>query len=249
MTWTVRGSRTGGTGAHLLAARPPRLPSRYRLAPGRREKATRFRRSSPVLARLDLRNTVVTADAMHTQHGHATKIVAAGGHHILVVKGNQNKLRRQLRGLPWREIPLRDRTHRRGHGRVEVRRLKVCTVRPGMLFPHAVQAMEIKRRRTNGKTGKVEMKTVTSLTPEQATPARLAQLVQEHWSVEALHHVRDVTFQRTPHACAPAPRSMATLGNTAIGLKRQAGWTNIAAAADHYRSRPDHAAALLDLAA
>ncbi|WP_084713105.1 transposase [Streptacidiphilus rugosus] len=57
--------------------------------------------------------------------------------------------------------------------------------------------MEIKRRRTNRKTGKVETKTVyavTSLTPEQATPAQLAQLVQEHWSVEALHHIRDVTY-------------------------------------------------------
>ncbi|WP_269664832.1 hypothetical protein [Streptacidiphilus rugosus] len=42
---------------------------------------------------------------------------------------------------------------------------------------------------------------------------------------------------------------MATLRNLAIGLMRQAGWTNIAAAADHYRSRPDRAAVLLDLAA
>ncbi|WP_406383451.1 hypothetical protein [Streptomyces sp. NBC_01618] len=30
---------------------------------------------------------------------------------------------------------------------------------------------------------------------------------------------------------------MATLRNLAIGLMRQAGWTDIAAAADHYRSR------------
>ncbi|MGI3202524.1 hypothetical protein ACRJ4W_37450 [Streptomyces sp. GLT-R25] len=34
---------------------------------------------------------------------------------------------------------------------------------------------------------------------------------------------------------------MATLRNLAIGLMRQAGWTDIAAAADHYRSRPQHA--------
>ncbi|MFF3691447.1 ISAs1 family transposase [Streptomyces sp. NPDC002187] len=245
---TVRGSRTGGNGVHLLAAAlhgcQAVIAQRQVAAKGEIPAFT------PLLARLDLRNTVVTADAMHTQHGHAKTIVAA----ILVVKGNQEKLRRQLRGLPWREIPLRDRTHRRGHGRVEVRRLKVCTVRPGLLFPHAVQAMEIKRRRTNGKTGKVEMKTVytvTSLTPEQATPAQLAQLVQEHWSVEALQHVRDVTFAEDASRVrtGTAPRSMATLRNLAIGLMRQAGWTNILAAADHYRSRPDHAAALLDLAA
>ncbi|MER5689226.1 hypothetical protein [Streptomyces sp. NPDC002205] len=40
---------------------------------------------------------------------------------------------------------------------------------------------------------------------------------------------------------------MATLRNLAIGLMRQAGWNNIAAAADHYRSRPDHATALLKI--
>jgi hypothetical protein len=84
------------------------------------------------------------------------------------------KLRKQLRRLPWHQIPLQARTAGAGHGRREVRRLKVCTVRPGLLFPHAVQAMEIKRRRTHRKTGKVETKTVyavTSLPPEQAGPA------------------------------------------------------------------------------
>ncbi|GGL84459.1 hypothetical protein GCM10010095_81560 [Streptomyces anthocyanicus] len=42
-----------------------------------------------------------------------------------------------------------------------------------------------------------------------------------------------------------ALRAMATLRNLAIGLIRQAGWTNIAAATDHYRSRPQYATALL----
>jgi hypothetical protein len=98
--------------------------------------------------------------------------------------------------------------------------------------------MEIKRRRTNRKTGKVATNTiyaVTSLAPEQATPTQLAHLVQGHWSVEALHHVRDVTYGedasriRTGNACeeiaahAPEPyvsvaerrarKSVHTLGN------------------------------------
>lgn len=45
------------------------------------------------------------------------------------------------------------------------------------------------------------------------------------------------------------PRAMATLRNLAIGLMRQADWTNIAAAADQYRSRPANAAAMLQLTA
>ncbi|MFD7002871.1 hypothetical protein ACFWA5_43140 [Streptomyces mirabilis] len=54
-----------------------------------------------LLARFDLRGVVVTADAMHAQRKTATSTVAAGGHYLLVVKGNQEKLRRQLRRRPW----------------------------------------------------------------------------------------------------------------------------------------------------
>ncbi|MEU6497091.1 ISAs1 family transposase [Streptomyces sp. NPDC046984] len=249
---TVRGSRTDSKNAvHLLAAA---LHGSQTVIAQRQvaAKSNEIPAMIPLLARFDLRGVVVTADAMHTQRKTAKKIVAAGGHYILVVKGNQKKLRRQLRRLPWRQMPLLDRTRTAGHGRREVRRLKVCTVDAGLLFPHAVQAIEIKRRRVNTKTGKVQTKTVyavTSLAPGQADPARLAELLQGHWSVEALHHVRDVTFAEDASKIrtGSAPRAMTTLRNLAIGLMRQAGWTNIAAAADHYRSRPDHATVLLKI--
>jgi predicted transposase YbfD/YdcC len=249
---TVRGSRTDSkTAVHLLAAA---LHGSQTVIAQRQvaAKSNEIPSMAPLLARFDLRGVVVTADAMHTQRKTAKNIVAVGGHYLLAVKGNQKKLRRQLRRLPWRQMPLLDRTRTAGHGRREVRRLKVCTVEAGLLFPHAVQAIEIKRRRVNTKTGKVQTKTVyavTSLTPGQADPARLAELIQGHWSVEALHHVRDVTFTEDASKIrtGSAPRAMATLRNLAIGLMRQAGWTNIAAAADHYRSRPDYATALLKI--
>ncbi|MCZ1004121.1 ISAs1 family transposase [Streptomyces mirabilis] len=75
---------------------------------------------APLLERLDLRGHVVTADAMHTQTDHAEQIAAQGAHYILVVKRNQKKLRRQLRRLPWREIPLLHRTRDKNHGRREI---------------------------------------------------------------------------------------------------------------------------------
>lgn len=92
---------------------------------------------------------------------------------------------------------------------------------------------------------------VPALAPDQASPAQLAELVQNHWSVEALHQVRAVTFGEDASRVrtGTAPRAMATLHNLAIGLMRQAGWTNITAAADHYRSRPQHATAMLRLTA
>ncbi|MFJ5157527.1 ISAs1 family transposase [Streptomyces sp. NPDC088353] len=194
---TVRGSRNGGQNAvHLLAAvlhESQAVISQRQIA----AKSNEIPAFAPLLDRLHLHGHVITADAMHTQTDHAEQITARGAHYILVVKGNQKKLRRQLRRLPWREVPLQHRTHERAHGRGEIRRLKGCTVQPGLLFPHAVQAIEVKRRRTNRTTSKTTTKTiyaVTSLTPEQATASQLAELIRGHWQVEALHHVRDVTF-------------------------------------------------------
>ncbi|MEQ4725964.1 hypothetical protein [Nonomuraea sp. B19D2] len=47
--------------------------------------------------------------------------------------------------------------------------MKICTVRPGLPFPHASQAIQVKRRRTDRRTGKTTIVTiyaVTSLHPD-----------------------------------------------------------------------------------
>ncbi|MFF0057832.1 ISAs1 family transposase [Streptomyces microflavus] len=146
-------------------------------------------------------------------------------------------MRKQLKSLPWKEIPLQGRTRDSGHGRSEIRRIKVATVN-NLLFPGACQAVQIKRRRTDRKTGKVTIATVyavTSLTAEQATPAQLAQLIRDHWKIEALHHVRDTTFAEDASQLRTgnAPRAMATWRNLAIGALRLGGVRNIAAALRH----------------
>ncbi|GII54681.1 hypothetical protein Pth03_30700 [Planotetraspora thailandica] len=194
-----------------------------------------------------------TVDRSHTAPSspfYARQIIAADGHYLFIVKGNQPTLHTQLKALPWREAILNDRTDERGHGRREIRRMKICAVRPGLPFPHAAQAIQVKRRRTDHRTGKTTIVTlyvVTSLPPGRATHAHLAALIRGHWSIEALHHIRDVTYRED--ACrvrtGTAPRIMAGLRNLAIGLARLIGWTNIAAAIDRYRSHPADALHLL----
>ncbi|WP_051756655.1 DDE transposase family protein [Kitasatospora purpeofusca] len=68
------------------------------------------------------------------------------------------------------------------------------------------------------------------------TAVQLATWIRGHWGIEnLLHHVRDRTFReddskvRTGHL----PRTMAGLRNLAIGIFRQNGHTNIAAALRH----------------
>ncbi len=114
---------------------------------------------------------------------------------------------------------------------------------PRPALPHAAQAIQVKHRRTDHKTGKTTVVTiyaVTSLPPGRITHAQLAALIRGHWSVEALHHIRDVTYARTPARSGPAPlaRILASIRNLVIGLARLIGWTNIAAATDHYCSHP-----------
>ena len=74
---------------------------------------------------------------------------------------------------------------------------------------------------------------VTSLSPAQASPARLLALVRAHWTIEnRLHWVRDVTFDedRSQVRQGAGPQVMATLRNLAISLLRLAGAPLIAPA-------------------
>jgi len=191
----------------------------------------RFR---PLLDRLDLSATVVTADALHTQREHADWLVTQKhAAYVLIVKANQPTLHQQLKILPWREVPVADHTRDHGHGRAEVRRLQVTTV-AGLDFPHATQALRITRR-VRSLAGRrwrtVTVYAVTNLTAAQASPARLADWIRGHWGIEALHHIRDTTFAEDASQVRTgnAPRTMASLRNLAIGLLRAHGHRNIAA--------------------
>jgi hypothetical protein len=103
-----------------------------------------------------------------------------------------------LKRLPWHRVPELDRTRDRGHGRIELRTLKTVSVhRFG--FPHAAQILQVTRKTRDlhdhpGRCTTVTVSAVTSLGFAQASPARLADLLRGHWAIQALHHVRDVSF-------------------------------------------------------
>jgi len=139
----------------------------------------------------DLHGVVVTSGALHTQRTHARYLQQCGAHYVAIVKRNQKKLHRQLKALPWREVPLHGRTRGDGHGRREIRRIKVCTV-GDLLNPGARQAIQVKRRRVDRKPRKTTITTVyavTSLTADQASPTQLATLIRGHWQVEVRRDV------------------------------------------------------------
>jgi hypothetical protein len=77
---------------------------------------------------------------------------------------------------------------------------------------------------------------ITSLTAAQTSPACLADWMRGHWGIEALHHLRDVTFAEDASQVriGTAPRAMASLRNLAIGILRRHGHRNLAAALRYY---------------
>jgi predicted transposase YbfD/YdcC len=188
---TVRGAAgADGHQPHLLAAFDTADVSvlAQRGVDAKTNEITAF---EPLLAHLDLAGVVVTADAMHTQRAHAEFLVAVKqAHYLLVVKDNQPSLAAQLRQLPWRDIPVGNRTRDQAHGRVELRTLKVASV-PGLAFPHAAQAIQITRRVRDLGSNRwrtVTVYAVTSLTARQAGPAQLALYLRGHWRIETGLH-------------------------------------------------------------
>jgi predicted transposase YbfD/YdcC len=238
----LRGTRhasADGQAVHLLAVLDQRAGAVLAQVSvdGKTNEVTRF---APLLEHLDLAGHVVTADALHTQRGHAEFLVTKkGAHYVFIVKKNQPGLYAQLKRLPWRQVPAGARQHDRGHGRDEHRTLKAVTVAAGLAFPHAAQAIAITRRTRplrGGTWRTVTLYAITSLTASQASPAQLARWVRGHWHIEALHHIRDVTY-REDHSqvrTGNGPQVMAILRNLAIAIIKLAGAASIATATRHY---------------
>ncbi len=198
------------------------------------------------------------ADALQT-HPEAAEFLVTGkqAHYLFQVKANQPTLLARCAGLPWHRVPVLDRTCNRGHGRIEHRTLKAVTVcRFG--FPHAAQVIQVTRKRTvdgsHASTRRRRWQTVTvyaitSLPFQLASPARLADLVRGHWAIEALHHLRDVTFceDASQVRTGAGPQVMACLRNLAIGVLSQAGPVNLAAALRRHARDPRRSLATLGI--
>jgi predicted transposase YbfD/YdcC len=175
---------------------------------------------------------VVTFDALHTVRANLNWLAGEKkAHYIAVVKKNQPSLYARIKNLPWRQVPAGSLTRGTGHGRLETRTLKTAYVN-GLDFPWARQAIKITRWRKDIATGKISRESVyaiTSLTSAKATAQDLARLVREHWTIEAHHHIRDLTFGEDTAASrtGSGPANLATIRAAIIAAIKDAGYLHI----------------------
>jgi hypothetical protein len=100
---TARGARTAdGTQVHLLAAFDPTsgVVLGQTQVSGEEGKSSEITAFAPLLDRIDLTDVLLTADALHTQRGHADYLHQRGGHYLLIAKANQCATRRSVTSPP-----------------------------------------------------------------------------------------------------------------------------------------------------
>lgn len=194
------------------------------------EKQNELSIVSEFLTPLWVKGRILSADALHTQRLFCTRVRRWEGHYVLIAKGNQATLHDDLQ-LFFREPPAdcRDwrtaRTVDKGHGRLEVRELVATTELNEFLagmWTGVAQVFRLTRTvREDGQTHTEVVYGITSLSTTQAAPARLLELVRDHWAIEnRLHWRRDVTL-REDHCQVrkgDAPRVLAVLNSFLLAL-------------------------------
>lgn len=245
---TLRGSKNAeGKRVHLLSAvdHDAAITLAQRNVGSKTNETGEFK---GLLAWMDLADTVVTFDALHTVKAQAAWLIGQKrAHYVAIVKANQKHLYRQLKTLPWASVERGAHQAESGHGRVESRSVKICGIEGaagGLPFPGAVTAIKLHRRRQikGRKQSRETVYAVTTLDAHQASPADIARLVRRHWAIEnRSHHVRDTTFREDASRLRTgnAPRAMASFRNLAIGALRLAGVTNLAKATRHIDQQLD----------
>ena len=130
---------------------------------------------------------------MHTQTDTAKAILARQADYVMTVKANMPTLYRQLKKLPWAQVPAVSSVTE-DHGRRARRTIKAAFAPAWIGFDGAAQVAQL--RRTVTQNGKKTVEVVYLITSDgDVDPATLAAWVRGHWKIEnCLHWVRDVTY-------------------------------------------------------
>lgn len=169
------------------------------------EKSNEITAIPVLLEQLDLKKAVVTIDAMGCQKDIARDIVAAGGEFVIAVKDNQPKLaaaiadrvEKQLDGELSAWQTRNHHTDTRGHGRRDERFYFVARVPEDFAVKREwpwIQAIGAAVRITTHADGTQTDEVRYYMLSRFLSGPQFGAAVRNHWGIEAMHWVLDVTF-------------------------------------------------------
>lgn len=199
----------------------------------------------------------VTLDALHMNPTTTAQIEQAGGHYLIQAKQNQPELCEQLTRVANTNTPLAIlNTVEHGHGRQEERW--------AWFFDLKAVAFDLRWQESGLRTLVVVLRQTTqpvkaSLAPkislelsyylsnyslssaQPIQPQSLFQAIRGHWGIEALHWIRDVTFQEDHINTIDnnLAQLLASLRTFAIRLLQRAHFPNFKAALEQFSDSPD----------
>jgi len=199
---TVRGvaSQFGESPLHIVSA----FCTQNRLTLGQEtvnEKSNEITAIPTLIDLLDLKNAVITIDAMGCQKKIAEKIIQKQGHYILQVKDNQKELKSQIENIFINQIVSNESiTRDSGHGRMEKRTCRVIdnlTVLDSKEDWVGIKTIvQIESEVYQKKTEKKSKSTRYYISSLEANSKQMMDDIRSHWAIENnLHWNLDVIFK------------------------------------------------------
>lgn len=159
-----------------------------------------------LIAMLNVKGIIVTADAMHCQKETADLIVSKGGDYVLQLKANQGKFYEDVYAMfDEKYMNEADKdceyeiysTLEKSHGRIEKR---TCYVLNEVEFftDYLATWKGLKKifavKREIEKNGKKTTEISCYLSSKNTTAEKLLSYTRNHWLIESMHHILDVTY-------------------------------------------------------
>jgi predicted transposase YbfD/YdcC len=221
------------------------------------EKTNEITAAPKLLALLDLKEKVVTADALLCQTEIVEQIVSQEGDYVIAVKGNQPTLHtgvEQAFATKETEAVVVEHTEEEKHGRIETRTVSVLPAKAmsicfGMWIGLLTIIM-VDRIRTCLKTGKTTVERAYYISSLKKDDPRIAKAPRNHWGIESMHWTLDVVFGEDNYKIRNrrAAENVSLLNRIATSLLKQESSTeSLPSKRTEAGSSPAFLAELLDL--
>lgn len=229
-------------------------------------KENEIAKAPKALKLVEITQKVVTGDAIHTQRGLSSQILAELGDYVFPVKENQPQLYKNIQSLFAPEYPKPGfgkiatdfqtaKIVNKGHGRIETRTITTSEMlNLYATWPGLAQVYRLERQftwRRNGRSIRTSFEVeygISSLTRKEASPLQVLKIRRSHWGIETgLHYRRDVTFREdaTRMTIGNLGKVMASINNLVLALIRQAKFQNAAQARRWFAAHIPQAFAIL----